>query len=503
MEFRVIRGTAEAMDVDSFIVCMYKGIKTLSPEVKELDSQLGGIIGEMITTETFKGKEMEVQVIHTLGRITPKKLILAGLGEEDHVDEEVLRNVLGNAVKTASKLGDKKIIFSLGEDLEKKMCPIALGQSLAEGTQMALYRFDKYKSNEKKQEEMQEIFLVKKYEVEDGLIERGVQRGVALANAVNLARDLVNEPGNGMTPTGLADVAKKVAIKHGMKIDVLEKAEMEKLGMNALLGVAKGSAEPAKLIVIEYNGGNPQDEKIALIGKGITFDAGGISIKPAQGMEEMKDDMAGGAAVIGAMDAIGALKPEINIIAVIPACENLPSGTAQKPGDVVKSMSGKTIEIINTDAEGRLILIDAITYAIQKGADKVIDIATLTGACVVALGHVTTGALTNNEALWLQVKEAATRAGDKIWQMPAFEEYKELIKSDIADIKNSGGRWGGTITAGLFIGSFVENKPWVHIDIAGTVSAQKNRGYRIKGPTGVGVRMLAHLAEGLAAQKVK
>ncbi|AOT71048.1 leucyl aminopeptidase [Geosporobacter ferrireducens] len=503
MEFRVVRGALGDMASDSLVLCMYRGIRTLSPEIKELDRQLGGVIGEMIITETFEGKAMEVQVIHTLGRITPKNLILAGLGEEEKVDEEILRNVLGSAVKTARKLGNKKVAFCLEEDLEKKLCPVALGQSLAEGVLMALYRFDKYKSTEKKQEEIEEVFLLKKYAVEDGLIQKGIQRGTALGKAVNLTRDLVNEPGNRMTPTVMAGVAKKVAVNHGMRIEILEKEDMEKLGMHALIGVAKGSAEPPKLIVMEYNGGTPQGEKIALVGKGITFDAGGISIKPAQGMEEMKDDMAGGAAVIGAMDAIGALKPQINIIAIIPACENLPSGTAQKPGDVVKSMSGKTIEIINTDAEGRLILVDAITYAIQKGADKVIDIATLTGACVVALGHVTTGALANNEALWLQVKEAAARAGDKIWQMPAFEEYKELIKSDIADIKNTGGRWAGMITAGLFIGAFVEKKPWVHIDIAGTVSTQKERGYRVKGPTGVGVRTLAHLAEVLAVENIK
>ncbi|SHI97443.1 leucyl aminopeptidase [Geosporobacter subterraneus DSM 17957] len=500
MEFHVIRGTVGDMTVDSLILCLFKDTKVLSPEIKELDRQLGGIISEMIAEESFAGKEMEVQVIHTLGKITPKKLILAGLGEEKKVDEEVLRNVLGSVVKKAGKLGDKRIALYLEEDLEKKICPVAIGQSLAEGALMSLYRFDKYKSGDRKQEEIQEILFIKKYEMENELIEKGIQRGVALAQAVNLARDMVNEPGNRMTPTVMAEAAKKIAGSHGMKVEILEKEDMEKLGMYALVGVTKGSAEPPKLIVIEYNGGDPQGEKIALVGKGLTFDAGGISIKPAQGMEDMKDDMAGGAAVIGAMEAIGALKPRVNIIAVVPACENLPSGTAQKPGDVVKSMNGKTIEIINTDAEGRLILVDAISYAIQKGADKVIDIATLTGACVVAFGHVTTGALTNNESLWLQVQEAAARAGDKIWQMPAFEEYKELIKSDIADIKNSGGRWGGMITAGLFIGSFVENKPWVHIDIAGTVSTKKDHGYRVKGPTGVGVRMLAHLAEILAGK---
>ncbi|MEW9122677.1 MAG: leucyl aminopeptidase [Thermotaleaceae bacterium] len=496
MKIHIMKESMISLAVDSVILGIYEGTKRLEGEAKEIDHKLGGILEQMLSLEEFLGKKMEQQIIHTLGRIAPKKIILIGLGSEEKVNEEAIRNVIGQGIRTAQRIGSKTTAIYLGEALEKKMCPISLGESIAEGAFMSLYRFDKYKTQkEEKKEKLEEIYFFKTYEAEDEQLQKGVDRGIILAQSVNLARDLVNEPGNGMTPRDLAEIASKIALKHGMDIEVLEKEDMEGLGMNAFLGVSKGSAEPPKLIFLEYKGRKDTDEKIAFVGKGITFDSGGISIKPAAGMEEMKDDMAGAAAVIGAMDAIGGLKPEINIIAVIPACENLPSGTAQKPGDVVKSMNGKTIEIINTDAEGRLILADGISYAMHRGAQKIVDIATLTGACVVAFGHVTTGALTNNDGLWKNLQEASEKAGEKIWQMPAFEEYKELLKSDVADIKNTGGRWAGMITAGLFIEAFVENKPWVHIDIAGTVASQKDNGYRVKGPTGVGVRTLAHLAE--------
>ena len=314
-----------------------------------------------------------------------------------------------------------------------------------------------------------------------------------MAEAANLARDMVNEPANYMTPTIMAEQAKGIAENHGMEIELLEREQMKELGMGAILGVAQGSQQPPKFIVLKYHGKNSKTIDIALVGKGITFDSGGISLKPSADMGDMKGDMAGGASVIAAMSAIAQFKPKVNVIAIVAATENLPSGTALKPADVLTAMNGKTIEVENTDAEGRLTLADALGYANKQGAKHIIDIATLTGACVVALGDVATGAFTNNQELLDKVIAAGHEAGDKMWQMPMFDEYKAQNKSDVADLKNTGGKKAGAITAALFVGEFAGQTPWVHLDIAGTSLLDTPKGYYIKGATGVPTRTLIKL----------
>src|SRR5262249_234133 len=313
----------------------------------------------------------------------------------------------------------------------------------------------------------------------------GVERGRIIGEAVNLARELSNEPSSTLTPSELAERAKETASKFGLDIDTLDEARMKDLGMGALLGVAHGSDEPAKLVVLRYTGNEADQDVIAIVGKGITFDSGGISIKPAEGMEKMKYDMSGAAATLAAMRAIAQLKPKVNVIGLMPTTENMPSARANKPGDVLRAMSGKTIEVINTDAEGRLILADAISYARKLGATRIIDLATLTGAVSIALGTVNVAILGNNQAFTNQVRAAAKEVGERFWELPMDDEY-----SDIADIKNSGGRNAGTITAAYFLREFAEDTPWVHLDIAGTAWENDRKPYAAKGPTGVAIRTL-------------
>jgi leucyl aminopeptidase len=319
-----------------------------------------------------------------------------------------------------------------------------------------------------------------------------------LAEATNLARDMVNEPANFMTPTHMAEVATGLARSYGLEVRVLGQEEMQESGMGALLGVAQGSRQPPKFIILHYKGSSSAGIDVALVGKGITFDSGGISIKPAEGMAEMKGDMAGGAAVIAAMGAISQFKPGINVMAVVPATENLPGENALKPGDIVVAMNGKTIEIVSTDAEGRLVLADALAYASRLGAKFIVDVATLTGACRIALGDVCTGAFGNNQQLVDKVIASGAEAGEIMWQMPMYDQYKEQNKSDVADIKNLAGRYGGAITAAQFLAEFAGDAPWVHLDIAGTSLSEKEQNYLVKGATGVPVRTLVNLVLSLA-----
>jgi leucyl aminopeptidase len=321
-------------------------------------------------------------------------------------------------------------------------------------------------------------------------MEQAITKGGIIAEAANYARDMVNEPGNYMTPTQMASAARQLAKKYGLKVQVFDKDKMKELGMGGLLGVSQGSQQPPKFIVLSYKGRQSSEIDLGLVGKGITFDSGGISIKPSESMADMKGDMAGAAAMLATISAIAQLKPAINVTAFVPATENLPSGTALKPGDIIKAMNGKTIEVLNTDAEGRLILADALSYAVKSGSKAIVDAATLTGACQIALGKITSGAFTNNQALLDRLITAANEAGEHAWQMPMFDEYKEFIKSDIADIKNIGNRYGGAITAAKFLEEFVGKTPWVHIDFTG--DTDKDKGYLVKGATGVPVRTLVN-----------
>lgn len=491
MEVRADHAKFYEVEADALVVTIYEGESADEGALKELNERTGGIISEMLATDEMRGKQGDMVFIYRPGNIRAKRLLLIGGGKREDNTFETIRKIAG----TATRFLRGKSIRSFATlrrsqlDLERSV------QAFVEGALMGLFEPDMYKTENKEERRIDEIIIVTSAEGGEEALTRGVQRGHVIAEAVNLARELSNEPSSTLTPTELAERAKEVASSYGLDIDILDEARMKELGMGALLGVARGSDEPAKMIILRYepDGTEPMGndaDVVAIVGKGITFDTGGISIKPAENMEKMKYDMSGAAATLAAMQAIAQLKPNINVIGVMPTAENMPSGRAYKPGDVLRAMSGKTIEVINTDAEGRLILADAITYARKLGATKIIDLATLTGAVSIALGPFNVAIMGNDQALIDEVRQAATEVGERFWQLPMDEDYREFIKSDIADIKNSGGRYAGTITASWFLREFAEDTPWVHLDIAGTAWENERKPYMSKGPTGVAIRTL-------------
>lgn len=450
------------------------------------DRKLNRHLSKLKEWGEFGGKLGEVTVVHSLGLIPPKRLVLVGVGRRKEIDAEKVRRAIGSAVKALNRIGCKRVIIALDTFPIDEISPENLGRVIAEGSLLASYKYRKKSGEEGTPTlEVLEVAVPNRRIATD--VKKGVQLGCILATATNFARDLVNAPASEMTPIVLSEQAKAVAEKRGLKCEIYDESWIEQVGMGALRAVSLGSDQPPRFIVLRYEGkaGAPT---IGLVGKGITFDSGGLCLKTPEGMLEMKGDMAGAAAVIAAMDAIAQLKPEVNVLACVPATENMPGGRAFKPGDILRTFSGKTVEIINTDAEGRLILADAIAYAKQQGASPILDAATLTGAAIIALGPFCTGAFGNDEALVREVVEAGKQAGEPIWAMPMFEDYRELIKSEVADIKNTGGRPGGAITAAWFIGEFVGDTPWVHLDIAPTFWSEKDSHYFVKGATGVMVR---------------
>jgi len=492
MEVKVVSGDIAKLKLDAIIVNLFEGVETPAGATGAVDQALGGLIAQLIAEGEIKGKLNEVTLIHSMGKVAATRVVVAGLGKEKELTLSKVRGVIAEACRSLRKVGAKRVGTIAhgaglgGIDAEKS------AQAVTEGAILGLYTFRRHQTKEPEQKEIEELLIVERDEAKLAELERGCAKGRILAEATNLARDMANEPANYMTPTEMAETAKKVAQDYGLECQVLEQEDMERLGMGALLGVARGSKQRPKFIVLSYKGGDPSKSTLGLIGKGITFDSGGISIKPSEGMGDMKGDMAGGAAVIAAMRAIGELKPKVNVTALVPATENLPDGAAIKPGDILRAMNGKTIEVVTTDAEGRLILADALCYARELGLSPLVDVATLTGACHIALGDFCTGAFGNNQEVVDKVIKAGEEAGECIWQMPMYEEYKELNKSDVADIKNSGGRWGGAITGAQFLAEFVGETPWVHLDIAGTSRAEKDRTYLVKGATGVAVRTLVN-----------
>jgi leucyl aminopeptidase len=479
------------VETDALIVMIYEGETTAEGALKELDERTGGIINEMVGTDEMRGKQGDMIFIYRPGNIRAKRLLLIGAGKREDINFETIRKVAGTATRFLRSKGARSIATLRRSqlDLERSV------QAFVEGALMGLFEPDMYKTENKEERRIDEIIIVTSAEGAGDALANGVERGHIIAEAVNLARELSNEPSSTLTPTELAERSREVASKYGLDIDVLDEARMKELGMGALLGVARGSDEPAKMIVLRYepDGTEPMGndaEIIAIVGKGITFDTGGISIKPAENMEKMKYDMSGAAATLAAMQAIAQLKPNVNVIGVMPTAENMPSGRAYKPGDVLRAMGGKTIEVINTDAEGRLILADAITYARKLGATKIIDLATLTGAVSIALGPFNVAIMGNDQAFIDEVRQAAKEVGERFWQLPMDDDYREFIKSDIADIKNSGGRYAGTITAAWFLREFVDDTTWAHLDIAGTAWENERKPYMSKGPTGVAIRTL-------------
>jgi len=458
------------------------------PSLAELDRAAGGVVGRAITSGDFKGKRDETALLYP-GGAKPQRLLLVGVGKPGDVTRNSVRRAAAVAAKRARALGAAQFAFAVSAEARNGIAAADLGQVVVEGAAQGAWAFTELKAAPDDPKVEVEAVAIASDTKETKAIGAGARVGEAVAAGHFLTRYLQMLPGNVCTPAYLADRAKQLAEQHGFACTVLDRAQMRQENMGALLAVAQGSQQEPRFIVLEYRGAGAADPPVVLVGKGVTFDSGGISIKPAQNMEDMKFDMSGAAAVLGTFEALGRLKPRLNVVGIIPSTENLPSGTAVKPGDVVKSHLGKTIEIINTDAEGRLILCDALSYLRRFKPAAVIDIATLTGAVVVALGQVAIGMMGNDEALLAEVREAGERAGERCWPLPLWEEYRDLLKSDIADMKNSGGRGAGSIAGGWFLREFVEGVPWVHLDIAGTAYTEGEGPHQTKGPTAVGVRL--------------
>jgi leucyl aminopeptidase len=467
----------------------------LPPSLEGVDKAAGGGINRVLAAGDFTGKKDDTAVIYPAG--PAPRVLLVGLGKPDEIDRTAIRRAASIAAKRARSLGVTRGAFYLPPEARGKVPPAEVGQSIAEGLAQGAWQYNEMKKpNEDKKPPLERFNIL----AHDGPAEltQGHKVGEAIGAGQTFARGLQVLPGNVATPTYIANVARELAQRHGFEVTVLDKAAIVKEKMGALLSVAQGSAEEPRFIVLEYKGA--ETAPVVLVGKGVTFDSGGISIKPAQNMEDMKYDMSGAAAVLGTFEALGRLKPRTHVVGLIPSTENMPSGTAVKPGDVVTSHLGKTIEVINTDAEGRLILVDALSYARRYRPAAVIDIATLTGAIVVALGHSAAGLMGSDDNLVEEVRAAGERAGERVWPLPLWEDYRELMKSDIADIKNAGGRPAGSISAGWFLREFVDDSfPWAHLDIAGTAYTEREDAIRVKGPTGVGVRLFTEFLLGRKA----
>ena len=504
MKINVAITDITAADTPALVVNLFRGVTAPGGATGAVDAALGGAISGLIADGEITGKAGEITLLHTMSRIAPARVVVAGLGQREDFDADAARRVTADALRYLRRRGIGRAVTIAHGAGVGGLSPEAAGRAIAEGALLELYRFDRYHSlnngdSDGGETEFAELTIAERDEARAGAIRDGVAQGRAMAEATLIARNMVNEPANAMTPTAMAETARRVADDHGLGFEALDNAEMKAMGMGAFLGVAQGSDEPAKLIILTYPGDpDHPGNNLGLIGKGITFDTGGISLKPAAGMEAMKGDMAGGASVIAAMQIIARLKPRINVTGMVAATENMPGGSAQRPGDVVRAMNGKTIEVINTDAEGRLVLADALCLARQRGIIRLVDIATLTGAMVTTLGKACTGVMGNDAALIDGVIQAGRQTGEKFWELPMFDEYKELIRSDVADMKNSGGRQAGSISAAFLLKEFVAGAAWAHLDIAGTATAEKASGYQVKGATGAPARTLAQLALNLA-----
>jgi leucyl aminopeptidase len=502
MHIESTNGSYRDIEVQALAIAVFKDEKADDGFLKDLDSITGGVIKSVIDTEELKGKEAETVYLHLVGNseIKAQRLLLVGVGERKEYTTTEAAQMAGTALRALR--GKNARTVAIVSRLEGN--PEDVASVVIEGAVMALFDPDKYRTSDKEERLIEKLVVVANGADQDGL-KRGAERGRIIGESVNFTRDLANEPGAYMTPTNMAERAREVATEFGLSLDVLDEARMEQEGMGSLLSVSRGSDEPAQLIILKYTPATAAAENdglLAFVGKGITFDSGGISLKPGENMELMKYDMTGGATVMGAMRAIAQLKPSIPVLGVIPCSENLPSGKATKPGDVVRAMTGKTIEIINTDAEGRLILADAIAYAKKLGATRIVDMATLTGAVSIALGDINTAVLGTDQELIDEIIVAGKEAGEKFWQLPLDKEYSKQIKSDIADIKNVGGRKAGTITAAAFLKEFADGVAWAHLDIAGTAWADDAKPFRAKGPTGIAVRTLLRIVA-RAEQKVQ
>lgn len=501
MNIDLVVDSVTNVDTPLLVVNLFEGVTEPKGATGAVDAALGRIISRMIADGELTGKLNEVVVVHTFERLPAKRVAVVGLGKQEEFTVDRARQAAGSVVTRARGLKVRSFATVVHGAGQGGLSPREAAVALAEGTLLANYRYTRFKTElAEAPPDLERATVVELDAGRSADLRAGIERGRILAEATNLARDLSNGPGNLVTPTYLADQAAAMASAAGIECEVLGPEETRALNMGALLGVAQGSVQPSRFVVLRYRRGGEGAKTLAMVGKGITFDSGGISIKPGERMEEMKHDMSGAAAVIGAIQAIAALAIPVNVLGLIPATENLPSGSALKPGDILTAMNGKTIEVVNTDAEGRIVLADALAYAVREGVDAIVDLATLTGACVIALGAWASGAVSNHDGLMASVEESGRRTGDRVWRLPDWSEYAEQIKSDVADVKNIGGRAAGVITGALFLTRFHGGKPWVHLDIAGTANIDKDRPYTPKGATGFGVRLLVDLAETWAKQ---
>ncbi len=486
MKIEISPGKIELRKTGGAVLLLFEDDKP-GAIVSRVDRALGGTITRLLERGDFRPKPGAVRLLDPSG-MAPERIALAGLGKRADCTPQRLRQAAGAAATALRATGAATISLCM-DDLGMEAEETA--QAAVEGSILGTYRYLRYKTGpgNNRGKDLRSLCLMTESAARLAALRRGARAGEAIAASVCLARDMVNTPSADMTPEVIAVQARAFGRRCGFRVRVLERSAMERLGMGALLGVAAGSAQPPRFIILEYRNGG-RKPFVALVGKTITFDSGGISIKPSENMDKMKDDMAGGAAVLGAIGAAAALGLPLNIVGLLPATENMPGGSAYKPGDVLRTLSKQTIEIISTDAEGRLVLADALTYACRYRPAVIVDIATLTGACRVALGQEAVGMLGTSRRFTEMLREAGEKTGERVWELPLWEAYHDLIKSDIADMKNTGGRDGGVITAACLLSRFVQEHPWVHLDIAATAWTEKERPYTPKGATGIGARLL-------------
>ncbi|MGH9795766.1 MAG: leucyl aminopeptidase [Candidatus Acidiferrales bacterium] len=493
MDIRIEPESFQTIQAGALITFVFEKDSRIEGVLAELDAATGGRVKALSDGGELSGKTLEMTLLHNPPGLAAQRLLLVGAGKPEKFTLADLRRAAGAALRHLKSRGVKRLAF-LARETHRDA---AAAQVITEGLLLADFEPDKYKS-EKNHEKRIDVVSLAGFEA--AAVQAGADRGRILAESQNFARELINEPSNRMTPTVLAERAQAMAREAGLACEILDEKRIAELQMGALLSVAQGSSEPPRMIVITYT--PPQTKPgapvLGLVGKAVTFDTGGISIKPSEGMEKMKYDMAGGATMIGVMRALAQLKPALKVICVVPSTENMPGGRAQKPGDIQIAMSGKSIEVLNTDAEGRLILADGITYARQLGATHLVDAATLTGAIVVALANVNAGVFGSDQVFTDRLLASARRAGEKMWQMPLDDDYREFIKGHMADIQNIGsGKGGGAITGAMFLKEFAEETPWIHLDIAGTAWLDDSKPWMAKGATGVALRTLVDLANSL------
>ncbi len=482
------------LEADALVTYIFEESDPIQGRVSEIDAVTGGLLKKIASSGESTGKTLEFTLIHAPVGLKATRLLLVGAGKRAQFSGATLRKVAGAALRYLKSRSIKNFAFLVREDAANA----DTAQAVAEGFITANFETDKYKTEKKNGKEIDAVRIAGFSDSEKSAGEKGLATGKIIAEAQNFARDLVNEPSNKLTPKILAERAEAMAKEAGLAVEILDEKKIADLKMGAILSVSQGSVEPPRVIVITYTPANakPGAPVIGLVGKAVTFDTGGISIKPADGMEKMKYDMAGGATMLGVIRALAALKPNVKVICVVPSTENMPGGKAQKPGDIQTAMSGKTIEVLNTDAEGRLILADAIHYAKQLGVTHIVDAATLTGAIVVALANINVGVFGSDQAWTDKLLASAKASGEKMWPMPMDDEYREFIKGSFADMQNIGsGKGGGSITGAWFIREFAGDTPWIHLDIAGTAWNDDAKPWLAKGPTGVALRTLVHLVQ--------